>query len=110
VSDFLNSPLGIVLGTILGMTVPWLLIGPLWWWSSRRDQCRWQRGEAARQRQWAEEDRRQALQQQLREMERQIWRESLPEWQREALAEADRQRVAIQQEARRRLGLPEDEG
>jgi hypothetical protein len=99
--EFLNSPLGVALGTTVGLAVPWLLIGPLWWWLSRRDQRRWDRDEAERRRQWA-------LQQQLRELEDQIWRESLPDWQREAIAEADRKRVAITQEARRRLGLPDE--
>jgi DnaJ-domain-containing protein 1 len=42
-------------------------------------------------------------------MEDQIWRERLPAWPREALEAADRQRAAITQEARRRLGLPEEE-
>jgi hypothetical protein len=40
-------------------------------------------------------------------VEDQIWRESLPDWQREAIDAADRERMAIKQEARRRLGLPE---
>ena len=42
-------------------------------------------------------------------MEQQIWRESLPDWQREALDEVDRQQVEIRHEARRRLGLSEEE-
>jgi hypothetical protein len=39
-----------------------------------------------------------------------MWRESLPDWQRETVEEADRKRAAITREARRRLGLPEEEG
>jgi hypothetical protein len=54
--------------------------------SSVRDHHRWQQ--------------EQALQRQLRELERQIWKESLPDWRREA---------EIKCEARRRLGLPEEE-
>ena len=80
---------------------PWGCLVPtlaVIWWLNRRDR-----------RQWAEQDRRQALQQQLRDLEQQIWRESLPDWQREALEEADRKQVEIHREARRRLGLPEEE-
>jgi hypothetical protein len=46
---------------------------------------------------------------QLRELEDQIWRESLPDWRREAIEAADRKRAEIKREARRRLGLPEEE-
>lgn len=53
--------------------------------------------------------RRLAVHAQLREMEHQIWRESLPDEQREALEAADRKQVEIAREARRRLGLPEED-
>jgi hypothetical protein len=53
--------------------------------------------------------RRREVQQQLWDLEQQIWRESLPDKQREALEEADRKQVEIRREARRRLGLPEEE-
>ena len=73
---------------VLGCLVPTLAVV---WWLNRRDR------------------RRREVQEQLREMEQQIWRESLPDWQREALEEADRQQVEIRHEARRRLGLSEEE-
>ena len=79
----------------LGLLVPTLAV---FWWLNRRDR-----------RQWAEQDHRQALLQQLRDLEQQIWRESLPDWQRGALEEADRKQVEIHREARLRLGLPEEE-
>jgi hypothetical protein len=53
--------------------------------------------------------RRREVQAQLRELERQIWRESLPDEPREVLEAADRQQVEIAREARRRLGLPEED-
>jgi hypothetical protein len=59
-----------------------------------RDRARWAREEEARR--------------QLREMEQQIWLESLPDWQREAILEGRQRQAAITQEARRRLGLPEE--
>ena len=65
----------------------WLVIRGL----NRRDRRRW------------------ALHEQLREMERQIWEESLPDWQREAILESRQQQADIAREARRRLGLPEEE-
>jgi hypothetical protein len=75
--------------------VPVVVIGLVLWlvirWLNRRDR------------------RQREVQAQIWEMERQIWRESLPDWQREALEEADRQQVEIHLEARRRLGLPEEE-
>jgi uncharacterized protein YbjT (DUF2867 family) len=98
--EFLNSPLGVALGAILGMAVPWLIIAPIWWWQNRRDQRAWDRREAERQRQWAV--------QQLWAMERAIWEERLSDEEREALEEARARQRAITREARRRLGLPEE--
>jgi len=89
---------GDVVHVLLAMTLVGLVVGALAGvleWSHRRERRRWAR-EAE-------------LRQQLRDMEQQIWRESLPAWQREALEAADRQRVVITQEARRRLGLPEED-
>jgi len=54
--------------------------------------------------------RRAELQRQLREMERAIYEETLPKDEREALRRVRDQRVEIQREARRRLGLPDEEG
>jgi hypothetical protein len=92
---FLNSPLGAALGFAAGTLLVYLVAIPLfWWWDCRRQQC-WRREETLR---W-----------QLRELEDQIWRESLPDWQREAMERADQKRAEIKREARRRLGLPEEE-
>jgi hypothetical protein len=30
--EFLNSPVDMALGAILGMAVPWVMIGLIWWW------------------------------------------------------------------------------
>jgi uncharacterized membrane-anchored protein YhcB (DUF1043 family) len=75
---------GIVVGIWLGI---WLVIR----WLNRRDR------------------RRREVEAQLREMEHQIWLESLPEEQRTAVEAAAQQRREIAREARRRLGLPEEE-
>ena len=92
---FLNSPLGAALGFAAGTLLVYLVAIPLFWWRDRRHQQRWRREET--------------LQRQLRELEDEIWRESLPDWQREAMEEADRKRAEVKWEARRRLGLPEEE-
>jgi hypothetical protein len=65
-------------------------------------------GEAERQRRWAEEDRQQALQQQVREMEEAIREEQLSDDQREWRLQYRERQAAITREARRRLGLPEE--
>src|SRR5687767_9042526 len=90
-SDILNSPLGMILGFLVGAVTIGLVFG----WGQRRERRRWEREAELRQQLWEVED--------------QIWRDSLPDWQREAIDAADSQRVAIKQEARRRLGLPEQE-
>jgi hypothetical protein len=33
--EFLNSPVDMALGAILGMAVPWVMIGLIWWWLTR---------------------------------------------------------------------------
>jgi hypothetical protein len=115
-----QSPMTIALVTIAGLAVGVLPACAVLWWLDRRTsrqivqaaaarQRRWHAEQAERRRQWADRDRRQAVQQQQRDLAQQIWRESLPDWQREALDAADRKQVGIAQEARRRLGLPEEE-
>jgi uncharacterized membrane protein len=103
----------IALVTIAGLAVGMLPAGAVLWWFGRRACRQIAQDSAARHRRWqaeqAERRRQWALQQQLRDLEQQIWLESLPDWQREAIEEADRKRAAITQEARRRLGLPEEE-
>jgi hypothetical protein len=88
-SDVLNPLLGLALELLVGLAPS----GVLMWWQ-RRERRRWERETQLRQQLWEVED--------------QIWWESLPDWQREALEAADHKRVAIKQEARRRLGLPEE--
>jgi ABC-type transport system involved in cytochrome bd biosynthesis fused ATPase/permease subunit len=90
-SGFLHSPVGVVLGMILGAVVgiaPCLVV---LWWLNRRDQGRWE------------------LREQLREMERAIREEAMSEEEREWCRQYRARQAAIQQEARRRLGLPEEE-
>ena len=59
---------------------------------------------------WAEDDRREALRHQLRELERQIREEQLSDWSASPSRRLTGTGVAIRQEARRRLGLPEEVG
>jgi hypothetical protein len=80
------------------------------WWLTRRAQRDWDRGEPERQRRWAEEDRRQALQQQLRELEEATREEQLSDDAREWRRQYRAREAEITREARRRLGLPEKEG
>ena len=53
--------------------------------------------------------REEALRRQLWDLEDQIWREGLPDGPREAIEAGRRQQAEIRREARRRLGLPEEE-
>jgi hypothetical protein len=72
----------------------WVVIACIWgvvWWTTRRNR------------------RRAELLQQLREMEQAIYEETLPADEREALRRARAQRAEIKREARRRLGLPEED-
>jgi hypothetical protein len=73
-----------------------VVFGLIWYLKhiDRRDRQRWQREVELRHQLW--------------ELEQQIWRESLLDWQREAIEEVDRKRAEMKQEARRRLGLPEE--
>jgi hypothetical protein len=91
---------GLLLGHLLGRLPEW--------WLTRRAQRDWDRGKAERQRRWAEEDRQQALQQQVREMEEAIREEQLSDDQREWRLQYRERQAAITREARRRLGLPEE--
>jgi hypothetical protein len=93
-------------GLLPGMLLLWLPE----WWLNRRAQRDWDRGEPERRRRWAEEDRRQALQQQPRELEEQIREEQLSDAEREWRRQYREREAEIRREARRRLGLPEKEG
>jgi hypothetical protein len=99
---FLNSPLGAVVGFAAGSLVVYAVVIPLWWWLNRRERWRWQQQGAERQRQWA-------LQHQLWELEDQIREERLSEEEREWRRRSREERAEITREARRSLGLPEDE-
>jgi hypothetical protein len=101
-SDVLQAPVSVVLGALLGCAVVLLEWGVVLGRRSGRRQREWDRREAARQRQWA-------VQQQLWAMERAIWEEGYSEEEREALQAARARQRAITCEARRRLGLPEEE-
>lgn len=93
---------------VLAASIVGLWLG-LEWWLNCRAQRNWDRGEAERQHRFAEDDRQQALQQQLRELEQAIREETLPDWQREVIRERRQREAEITREARRRLGLPEEE-
>lgn len=83
----------------------WVVIVSIWaaiWVTNRRDRRRWDERLMADRRRWE-------LQRQFWQMEDHIRLESLPDWQRKAIEEADRKRAAMKREARRRLGLPEEE-
>jgi hypothetical protein len=67
------------------------------------------RREVRRQRRWAAEHRQQVLQQQLREMEAAIREEQLSDAERAWRREYREREAEIRREARRRLGLPEEE-
>jgi hypothetical protein len=91
---------------VWAILIPAIAMGPfllLVWWLNRRDRRRWAREQAERERQWA-------LQQQVWEMERQIWDEQLSDEEREARRQARERAAEVRREARRRLGLPEEEG
>ncbi len=92
--DFLTSPLGTAVWFLGGMLPFWLVL----WWQHRRSR----REAAERTRQWA-------VQEQVWEMERQIWDEMLSEEEREVQRQARERQRAIKAEARRRLGLPEED-
>jgi ABC-type transport system involved in cytochrome bd biosynthesis fused ATPase/permease subunit len=72
------------------------------WWLNRRDRRRWAREQAERERQ-------RALQQQVWDLEQQIREESLSEEEREWRRHYRQREAEITREARRRLGLPEEE-
>jgi len=79
------------------------------WWATRRAQRAWDRGEAERQRRWAEEDRREAVRRQLQELEEQIREEQRSDEERAWRQQYREREAAITREARRRLGLPDEE-
>jgi hypothetical protein len=94
VRDVLPLPWGDVILWLVTMGPFWLTLG--WWW--RRDR-----------RQAAEWQRHYAVQQQVWEMERQIWDEQLSDEAREAQRQAHERAAEVTREARRRLGLLEEE-
>jgi hypothetical protein len=92
--DWLASIPSLLLQLARGVAIGVVFLVPclaIIWWMNRRDR------------------RQREVQAQIWDLERQIRRESLPDWQREAIEEADRKQVEIHREARRQLGLPEEE-
>jgi hypothetical protein len=73
------------------------------WWRSRRDLRRWDERHAAY-------TREQELKRQLWEMEAQIREERLSEEEREWRRRSREEQAAVRREARRRPGLPDEEG
>jgi hypothetical protein len=94
--EFLTQPIPAALTFFLVANVP---IWTLMWWFSRRDRRR-----------AAEDKRHWELQQQLWEMERRIWDEQRSDEERERERQAQARVADVKCEARRRLGLPEEEG
>ena len=88
--EFLNFPLGIVLGCLAGSVPVWGLI----WWLMRRDERRILR--------------RWEVERQLRAVEQAIREERLPEKEWVWLQPYREQQAEITREARRRLGLSEE--
>jgi uncharacterized membrane protein YccC len=90
-AEFLNAALvvfpAVIIGTVIGLAPCMVLTR----WLDRRERRRWQ------------------VQQQLRDMEQAIREEGLPDEERERLRREREREAVIQQEARRRLGLPEEE-
>jgi hypothetical protein len=78
---------GVLVATGAVSVATWVAI----WVVNRRDRRRWE------------------VQEQLREMEQAIWEEGLPDEQREWLRRYGEEQAEIKREARRRLGLPEEE-
>jgi C4-dicarboxylate-specific signal transduction histidine kinase len=85
------SPLGVLLAVAAGVVPVCIVLWIVMWWLDRRDRRRWE------------------LQAQLREMEQAIYEETLPEHQREWRRQHREEQAEITREARRRLGLPEEE-
>jgi Mg2+/citrate symporter len=89
--EFLNVALVVVLAVIVGTVMGVEPCMVLTWWLNRRERRRWQ------------------MQQQLRDMEQAIREEGLPDEERERLRRYREREAAIKQEARLRMGLPEEE-
>jgi hypothetical protein len=110
----------------LGFAAPWLIILPAWWaWeryqdrkASREAQARVQADDAQhphrsrRALAWEDPDswaRRMALRHQIWQVEQQIREEQLPAEERAWLQRHREEQQAIRREARRRVGLPEED-
>jgi hypothetical protein len=93
--EFFTQPIPAGVTLFLALTVPFWTA---FWWLSRRDRRR----DAESMRHWE-------LQQQLWQMERQIWDEQRSDEAREQARQAQARAAEVTREARRRLGLPEEE-
>jgi hypothetical protein len=91
----------------------WLvLVAPMWiaiWVLHRRGRRESAERLHRRRQEDAEHDRRWAIQRQLWDMEQQIWDEQLSDEEREWRREAQARGAEVRREARRRLGLPEED-
>lgn len=100
--EFLNAALvvfpAVIIGTVIGLG-PCLVLTR---WLDRRERRRWQQQEAESQRQFA-------LQRQLWELEDRIREERLSDEEREWRRHYREEQAEVKREARRRLGLPEEE-
>jgi len=107
-----QSPMAIALGIIAGLAVGVLPACAVLWWFGHRAHRQIVQEAAERRRQWqaeqAERRRQWALQQQLRDLEQSIREEAMSEEARAWHRQWRQQQAAIHQEARRRLGLPEE--
>jgi uncharacterized membrane protein YdbT with pleckstrin-like domain len=98
--EYLTQPIPAAVTIFLVINAP---LQAMLWWFSRRER----RASAERIRRWRQED---AAWQRRWDLQRQVWdAQRSPEeieWDRRAQARA----AAVRREARRRLGLPEEEG
>jgi hypothetical protein len=108
-----QSPMCIALGVIAGLAVGMLPACAVLWWFGHRAHRQIVQAAAARHRRWqakqAERRRQWALQQQVREMEQQIREEAMSEEERHWHRQWRQRQAEITREARRRLGLPEED-
>jgi hypothetical protein len=105
--------MSIALGIIAGLAVGVLPACAVLWWFGHRAHRQIVQESAARHRHWqaeqAELRRQWALQQQLRDLEQQIREEAMSEEWRDWHRQWRQKQADIAREARRRLGLPEEE-
>jgi hypothetical protein len=95
--EWWHAPLAILLAFVVGGLPVWSMA----WWCARRDR-RWRQPRDADARRWERQRQRWAMEAQTREGR-------LPEAARERWRSAREEAAEVTREARRRLGLPEEE-